>query len=71
MHIVMFRFYGELTSRIALGKEEQGSSQKTSGGDLVREVAHQHFLVEGSCTGSRSVCYEKSVDKFEEYADQA
>jgi hypothetical protein len=39
MHIIMLRFYGEHTSRIAIDTTEPESNTDASGGDPVREVA--------------------------------
>lgn len=42
MHIIMLRFYGELTSRIAIDRTEPESKTDASGGDPVREVVRCH-----------------------------
>jgi len=39
MHVVMLRFIGELTSRIAIDVDEKTPRPKTSGGEPIREVA--------------------------------
>ena len=46
MHIIMLRFYGEHTSRIAIDTTEPESRLDASGGDPVREVAHNQATAE-------------------------
>ena len=52
MHIIMLRFYGEHTSRIAINTIEPESRLDASGGDPVREVAHNQVTAEAAIKDS-------------------
>lgn len=52
MHIIMLRFYGELTSRIAMDTLGPESRLDSSGGGPVREVTHNQEIGEVSLKDS-------------------
>ena len=63
MHIVMFRFHGEVTSQIVLDTNDQQDLRDTSGGDLKYESERQiggddNYSPVLSAAGGESACCE-------------